>query len=533
MNGAQSLLKALVDAGITTCFGNPGTSEMHLVHEIGLTDKVRPVLCLQENIVTGAADGYGRMKGTPAFTLLHVGSGFANGIAMLHNAGRANTPIVNVVGANASYHQSNYPEHELINGRVVDLVHAVSHWSQEARSASELGELGVKAAGLAKRCKICTVVAPTDRQWETANPPPALQPAAARSKASAQAIKHAAQMLSSGKKTVLMLGNLALGGEALEAAGRICAKSGAVLLAESIPSRLARGEGRPPIALIPYFYEVCLAFLKPFEQMIFVGAGLPVSTFAYKDKQALKSQVSGDLFTMASADQDLAVALKSLAEEAGANSLKTPRQLSAKFAPPTGELNAIAMGQTICMLMPENAILIDESVTSAPQIFAITQGARAHDYLSADGGGAIGGGLPIALGAAIACPDRKTILLQADGSGMYTVQTLWSLAREHADVVVVVLKNDAYAILELELARVREKEANAKMKSMFGLGNPSIDWASISVGLGVPATKARTAEEFHQQFGDALAKKGPQLIECQVAYPKAWPTLVENIHRLR
>ena len=533
MNGAQSLLKALVDAGITTCFGNPGTSEMQLVHEIGLTDKVRPVLCLQENIVTGAADGYGRMKGTPAFTLLHVGSGFANGIAMLHNAGRANTPVVNIVGANASYHQSNYPEHELVNGRVVDLVHAVSHWSQEARSASELGELGVKAAALAKRGKICTVVAPTDRQWETANPPPALQPAAARPKASAQAIKHATQMLSSGKKTALVLGNLALEGEALEAAGRICAKTGAVLLGESFPSRLARGEGRPPIALIPYFYEICLSFLKPFEQLIFVGAGLPVSTFAYKDKQAFKSPVSCDLFTMASVDQDLVVALKSLSEETGANSLKTPRQILAKLAPPAGELNAVAMGQTIGMLMPENAILIDEARTGGQPIFAATQGARAHDYLSTDCGGAIGSGLPMALGAAIACPDRKTILLQADGGGMYTVQTLWSLARENADVVVVVLKNDAYAILELELARVREKEANAKMKSMFSLGNPSIDWASVSVGLGVPATKARTAEEFHQQFGDALAKKGPQLIECQVAYPKAWPTFVENIHRSR
>jgi acetolactate synthase-1/2/3 large subunit len=533
MNGAQSLLKALVDAGITTCFGNPGTSEMHLVHEIGLTDKVRPVLCLQENIVTGAADGYGRMKGTPAFTLLHVGSGFANSIAMLHNAGRANTPIVNVVGANASYHQSNYPEHELINGRVVDLVHAVSHWSQEARSASELGELGVKAAALAKRGKICTVVAPTNHQWETANPPPALQAPTARPKASAEAIKHASQMLSSGKKTALVLGNLALRGEALEAAGRICAKSGAVLLGETFPSRLARGEGRPPIALVPYFYEICLNFLKPFEQLIFVGALLPVTTFAYKNKQALKSQVTCELFTMASVDQDLELALKSLAEQTESNSLRTPRQLLAKVAKPSGELNADTMGQTICMLMPENAILVDEAGTNGPRIFAATQGARAHDYLNQGNGGAIGGGLPLALGAAIACPDRKTILLQADGGGMYTVQTLWSMAREHADVVVVVLKNDAYAILELELARVREGETNAKMKSMFSLGNPSIDWVSVSAGLGVPATKAGTAEEFHQHFGDALAKKGPRLIECQVAYPNAWPTLVENIHRLR
>jgi len=213
MNGAQSLFKALLDAGITTCFANPGTSEMQLVYEIGMTDKVRPVLCLQEDVVTGAADGYGRMTGAPAFTLLHVGSGFANGIAMLHNAGRANTPIVNVVGANATYHQPNYPEHELINGRVTDLARTVSHWSQEARSASHLGELGAEAAALARTGKICTIVAPTNCHWEEASPPPTVPAPLGRPKAAAEAIAHGAAMLTNGKKTGLVLGNLALQGE--------------------------------------------------------------------------------------------------------------------------------------------------------------------------------------------------------------------------------------------------------------------------------------------------------------------------------
>src|SRR5271169_1078104 len=201
MNGAQYLFKSLVNAGIGTCFANPGTSEMQLVYEIGMTDKVRPVLCLQEDVVTGAADGYARMKGAPAFTLLHVGSGFANGFAMLHNAGRANTPIVNIVGANASYHQPSYPEHELINGRVIDLARAVSHWSHEARSASHLGELGVEAARLAKTGKICTIIAPTNYHWEDANPPPLPPAPSARPKVAAEAIARAAKMLARGKKT--------------------------------------------------------------------------------------------------------------------------------------------------------------------------------------------------------------------------------------------------------------------------------------------------------------------------------------------
>jgi acetolactate synthase-1/2/3 large subunit len=534
MNGAQSLFKALVDAGITTCFANPGTSEMQLVYEIGMTDKVRSVLCLQEDVVVGAADGYGRMKGAPAFTLLHVGSGFANGIAMLHNAGRANTPVVNVVGANASYHQANYPEHELINGRVIDLARIVSHWSQEARSASHLGELGVEAAALAKSGKICTIVAPTNCHWEEASPPPTLPVSSGRPKVAAEAIVHAAKMLVNGKKTGLVLGNLALQGEALETAGRIAAKSGAVLLAETFPSRhLSRGEGRPPMDTIPYEYEICVKFLETFEQLIFVGALFPFATFAYKNKPTIKSPEGCALFALASVGQDLEAALKSLAEATGATNIAAPRQVRRQAAAPSGELTAETIGQTLCMLMPENAILVDEAATNGPPVFAATKGARAHDYLNPVNGGAIGGGLPMALGAAIACPDRKVVHLQADGSGMYTLQALWSMAREKADIIVVVIRNDAYAILDLEMARVREKETNAKMRSMLELSNPTLDWVHISAGMGVPATRAATAEEFHQQFEAALGSKGPRLIECQVAVPKEWLALEEYIHQSR
>ena len=327
MNGAQSLFKALVDAGITTCFANPGTSEMQLVYEIGMTDKVRPVLCLQEDVVTGAADGYARMTGAPAFTLLHVGSGFGNGIAMLHNAGRANTPIVNVVGANATYHQPNYPEHELINGHITDLARVVSHWAKEARSASNLGELGAEAAALAKTGKICTIVAPTNCHWDEANPPPIVSASLARPKTAAEAIARAAAMLTNGKKTGLVLGNLALHGEALDIAARIGAKTGAALLSETFPSyHLSRGEGRPPVDPIPYAFEIGLRFLQPYEQLIFVGALFPVATFAYKNKPTMKSPPGCDLFIMSSVDQDLTAALKALAEATDAAGAAAPRQ---------------------------------------------------------------------------------------------------------------------------------------------------------------------------------------------------------------
>ena len=534
MNGAQALFKALTDAGVTTCFANPGTSEMQLVYEIGLAVNVRPVLCLQEDVVTGAADGYARMKGSPAVTLLHVGSGFANGIAMLHNAGRANTPVINVVGANASYHQPNYPEHELINGRVIDLARVVSHWTREARSASDLGELGVEATVLAKAGKICTIVAPTNFHWEEAAPPPIPPPASHRPMASPDAIRHAANMLTNGKKTGLVLGNLALRGEPLEIAGHVAAKTNAALLSETFPSfSLARGEGRPIVEIIPYFLETGLEFLKDFEQLIFVGALPPVSTFAYRNKPTFKYAERCALFTMASADQDVLAALQLLAKATDSSTAELKRQTCRTTTTPSGELTAATIGETLCALMPDNAILVDEAATNGAQIFAATKGARSHDYLNPVTGGAIGGGLPMALGAAIACPDRKIVLLQADGSGMYTVQALWSMAREKADIVVVLLKNDAYAVLGLEMARVREGELNAKMESMLDLSNPALDWVNIASGFGVPASRAKTAEEFHRHFTSAIEMKGPTLIECQVAIPKAFAAFAEYIIKNR
>ena len=534
MNGAQSLFQALVDAGVTTCFANPGTSEMQLVYEIGMTNKIRPVLCLQEDIVTGAADGYGRMKGAPALTLLHVGSGFANGIAMLHNAGRANTPMVNVVGANATYHQPNYPEHELINGRVIDLTRAVSHWSQEARSASQLGELGVEAAAFAKTGKICTIVAPTNCHWEEASPPPALIAQLALPRVAEETIASAAAMLANGKKTGIVLGNLALHGEALETGARIAAKSGATLLAETFPSRyLAKGEGRPVLETIPYALEVAMRFLSGFEQLLFIGATLPVATFAYRNKPAYKTPAGCALFTVASAAEDLVDALTRLCAETDAGKAEPTRYARATGEPPRGELSAQSIGESLALLIPENAILIDEAATNSAFILGPTVAARAHDYLNPVNGGAIGGGMPMALGASIACPDRKVIHLQADGSGMYAVQALWTMARENTDVLVIILKNDAYAILDLEMARVREAEMNDRMKSMTSLANPSIDWISIATGLGVAASRATSAEDFHALMKAAMDERGPRLIECKIPITREMLALEDYIHKNR
>ncbi len=518
MNGAQALLQALVEGGLETCFANPGTSEMQLVYEIGRTNDIRSVLCLQENTVTGAADGYARMAGKPALTLLHVGSGFANGIANLQNAARANSSMVNVVGANATYHQRNFPEHEFIHGKIVDLARTVSHWAQEAKSASDLAVLGALAARDARSAngKICTVIAPTDCHWDPAIAPPAPAEPIPGIRVSAESIRQIAALLTNGKKTGIMLGSRALHGEGLEWAGRIAAKTGADLMGETFPSRLARGEGRPPVPLVPYFAEMALKFFEPYEQLILVGAQLPVVTFAYQNRPVIKVPQNCQVIVLATTEHDILGALADLARSTGAVSQPTFRQARSKTAPPTGPLTDDAIGQSVAMLLPENAILVDEGCTMGAAIFQRTQQARAHDYLYGVCGGAIGGGLPLSLGAAVACPNRQVVTLQADGSGMYSVQALWSLAKEHADVVIILLKNDHYAILEIELARVRDGDINEKMQSMMTLQNPTLDWVKIAEGHGMSASRATTAEQFHQHLERALAEKGPHLIEAQV-----------------
>ena len=533
MNGAQALFKALTDAGLDTCFANPGTSEMQLVYEIGRTEGTRAILCLEENAVTGAADGYGRMAGRPAFTMLHVGSGFGNGLANVHNAGRANTPIVNVVGANATYHQPNFPEHEFINGSIVDVARVVSHWAHQARSASDLGVLGAEAARYSRlgAGKICTVVAPTNCHWDPAVAPPVPTAPIETPKVSPQTIQEVVALLKNGKKTAIALGSHAVHGDGLEFAGRIAAKTGADLLVETTPSRLARGEGRVVVEKIPYLPEDAIPFFQKYEQLILVGALFPVATFAYKGKPVIKVPASCEVTAMATVDHDIWAALADLAAALGAPSKPVARRMRSTDAPPTGALTDVSIGRSLGVLLPENAILVSDSVTTEAALYLGTEGARAHDYLFAGCGGSITAGLAVGLGAAVACPDRKTVVLQGDGSGMYTPQALWSMAREKVDVTIVVLKNDNYGILNIELARVREGDPNEKMLSLLHIGNPSLDWVKISEGQGVPATRATTAEEFHQQFAAAMASKGPHLIEANIV--QNLEPEIDAIHKAR
>jgi acetolactate synthase-1/2/3 large subunit len=303
------------------------------------------------------------------------------------------------------------------------------------------------------------------------------------------------------------------------------------LLGETTPSRLARGEGRVAVETIPYFPEQAIPFLQKYAQLILVGALFPVTTFAYKGKPVIKVPADCQVTTLATVDHDILSALGDLAKAVGTPPQPAARRERSKGVPPAGVLTDDAVGQSIGLLLPENAILVSDSPTTDGALYRGTEGARAHDYLFADCGGAIGGGFPLGLGAAVACPDRKTVVFEGDGSGMYTPQALWTMARKKADVTLVVMKNDSYGILNIELARVREGDPNEKMHSMLRVDSPTLDWVKIAEGQGVPAIRATTAEEFHQQFEAAMNTKGPRLIEAQIV--QDLKPMIDAVHNSR
>jgi len=514
MNGAERLLETLVEAGIKICFANPGTSEMQLVSAIGNTDDMRAVLCLFEGVVSGAADGYGRMSDKPAITLLHVGSGFSNSMANLHNAKRAHVPLVNIVGDHATYHmQYDAP----LTSDVPGHAKLCSEWVGVSESADDLAICGAKAVQVSMQGwgKVTTLVAPANHAWEESeNQAPALATPEI-DVVSAETIADVANALSNGKRSALFLGGRALREESLVAAGRIAKATGARILSETFPTRWQRGAGRIAVERLPYFAEQAAEALSSFEQLILVGVAAPVSFFAYPGKDSVLTPQNCEVLTLAKVHQDVLTALEELASELDATELAETTPKAPEQPSPTGVLSPIAIGQSVSQLIPENAIISDEAATCGLALAPTTANAPAHDWMTITGG-AIGQGLPLSLGAALACPDRKVIALQADGSAMYTVQALWSMARENTDVTVVIFNNRSYAILNIELARVGAGQPTPKTLSMLDLSRPDINWVAISEGMGVPATRANSAEEFHQQFADAMAHKGPRLIEAMV-----------------
>lgn len=511
MNGAEALLKTLIDAGVEVCFANPGTSEMQLVAAIDDIPGMRPILGLFEGVVTGAADGYGRMADKPAATLLHLGSGFANGMANLHNAKRAYTPIVNIIGDHATYHLAlDAP----LTSDVPAYAALTSDWVRVCESAKEMAKDGAEAVHAAMVGRQVNLIIPANYAWTEGCE--AVEPNAIpeRETVANEFIVTAAELLLTGEPSCLFLGGTALREPGLRAAHRIAAATGARVISEVFPARLQRGRGRPSIERLPYLGEFAVETLKEVKQMIVAGTQAPVSFFAYPDKPGTLWPADCNILQLANQQQNQITALEALADY-----LDAPQHPfiddPALPAIPQGPMTAESVGAVIANLLPENAIISDEAQTSGAFTFEYFDGAAPHDWLCLTGG-AIGQGLPVAVGAAVACPDRKVINLQADGSAMYTNQSLWTMARENLDICVVIYNNSSYAILNLELMRVGVDNPGERAKSMLDLTNPCIEWVKIAEGMGVKASRATTTEEFKSLFAEAMVTKGPQLIEVML-----------------
>lgn len=515
MNGAESLVRTLLAGGVTVCFTNPGTSEMHFVAALDKVPGMRCVLGLFEGVVTGAADGYYRMLARPASTLLHLGPGLANGLANLHNAKKANSGIVNIVGEHATYHIAHDAP---LTSDIEGLAAPMSHWVKTSPSARTIAADGALAIATARQTpgQIATLILPADTAWNSADGIAETPPTPPRPKVSDAAVQAAAALLRSGQPATLLMGGDALRQRCLELAGKIASKTGCRLLTEGANSRLERGCGRVQVERIPYVVDKALAVMRQAGNLVLVAAREPVAFFAYPDKPSRLMPEGARSTELADIGEDVEAALEALAGELGAMPM-TPARLAPARRPsfPTGSITPAAIASVLGAMLPENAVVVDESVSTGREFFPETAGAPPHDWLN-NRGGSIGYGMPVAIGAAIACPDRKVIALVGDGSAMYTLQSLWTMAREGLDVAVLILANGSYNILRGELANVGVKNPGPRAVDMLSLRRPDLDWVSLARGMGVEATRAQDCDQLIRGLSAALRCAGPSLVEVVI-----------------
>ena len=511
MNGAESMVRTLLASGVDTCFANPGTSEMHLVAALDRVPGMRAVLGLFEGVVTGMADGYGRMAGRPAATLLHLGPGLGNGLANLHNARRAGTPIVNLVGDHATYHaQYDAP----LASDIAGIAGPVSHWVHSVEGTDTVAADTARAvqAAMSLPHQVATLILPADVAWSPAPGPADPLPFATPAAPDDAAVAAVAAALRNGRRTAILLGSGALDERCLDAAGRLAAATGAAVFCDTFTARLARGAGRYPVARIPYFAEQIVDTLRDVEQLVLVASKPPVAFFAYPGVPSTGLPDGADVLRLAGPSDDTAAALEAVVDAVGAGDADPGRAPYRVDDSTDGRFDQFSIGRLVAAHLPEGAIVSDEAATSGigSQIALAT--AAPHDTLSLTGG-SIGQGLPVATGAAVACPDRRVVCLHGDGGAMYTVQSLWTQAREQLDVTTVIFANRSYAILNIELARVGAGTPGATALSMLDLSNPVIDWVQLANAMGVEAVRVTDLPSFADAYRSSLGRRGPTLIE--------------------
>ena len=518
MNGSQTLVYTLVCEGIDICFANPGTSEMHFLGALE-NPRMRSVLCLFEGVATGAADGWYRMRGTPAATLLHLGPGLANGLANVHNAKRASSGMVNIVGDHSAAHLKYDPP---LSSDIEGLARPLSHWVRRIESASNIAWDTRAAIARASEHpgRIATLILPGDACWQDAGKPLDLPALASVKRApklpDATRIENVARVLRSGEPTLIILANTATHGPALMTAGRIAARTGCRLGSQFFTSRIERGAGRVPLERIPYAVAQATAFLAAFRHIVTVETGEPIAFFSYPDKPSLLKAPGTQVHSLVLPDEDSAIGLAMLAELLGAQCTAPVLQQPSNTGRPSGALAPLSIAHAICAAIRPGDIIVDESLTTGRETMPHTIGAATHDLIN-NLGGSIGYGTPVATGAALAAPDRRVTCYVGDGSAMYTIQSLWTQAREQLDVTTVIFANNQYAILKAEYTNMGAGDApGPRAMSMIDIDRPTIDWVAMGRSMGVPGVQVTEAGEFHDAILRANATPGPSLIEVKL-----------------
>lgn len=515
MNGAEILLKTAAAAGIEVCFANPGTTEMCFVAAFDKIKEVKPVLCLFEGVCSGAADGYARMKGVPALALTHLGPGFANSIANLHNARRAATPVVNIIGDHPTWHlAADAP----LTSDIASLAKTVSRLQHYCNSVETLSEDTARAIAASLYGGVATLTVPNDTQWLEFEPPRLARVEFSYDPVDVKRVERAAKALRKGKRPLLLIGGAVLREQGLKAAARIQAMTGCEMMMSGTPGHMDRGGGLPSPKRVPYFPEDGVKALAPYDVVILAGMKPPVSFFGYRNS---RSKMLPDHIKPIRIDGEKESALESIAALADSVGRITGKAVdyTTEGSPspdvPSGKLSRGVACRTVAALQPENAIIVDEGITSSGAYMFMDAGISPHTYLS-NMGGSIGWGMPCATGAAIACPDRPVINIQADGSGMYTVQALWTQARESLNITTLICRNNRYNILQTEYVRGGYAGPEIRASSLMGLANPSIDWVSLSKGMGVPAVSVDTCDDLAREFKKAVEEAGPHVIELKL-----------------
>jgi acetolactate synthase-1/2/3 large subunit len=512
LNGAESLVAKLADEGVELCFANPGTSEMHFLAALE-NPRLRSVLCLFEGVATGAADGWYRMKNQPASTLLHLGPGLANGLANVHNARRAGSGMVNIVGEHASAHlKYDAPLTSDIDG----LARPLSHWVRRADSAYSVSGDAAAAVRQArsKPGRIATLILPGETSWGEAGEPKKMEsrPACGAKAPGAERVEDVARVLRSGEPTLMVFAGHATRGRALELAGRIAAHTKCRIATQFFTARIERGAGRVPLERIPYYIPAALPFLKDFRHIVTVETGEPIAFFNYPGKPSQLKPAGCAVHPLVLPDEDSVAGLEMLVEALGAANTEPVLQDRVDSGIPDGKLEPKSIAYALAAALPENAILVDESLTTGRESLGLTAGARPHDVLQ-NMGGSIGFGTPVATGAALACPDRRTFCMVGDGSAMYTIQSLWTQAREGLNVTTIIFANHSYQILKTEYGNMGFGAPGPQALGLIDIDRPRIDWVAMGKSMGCPSVRVENARDFYTSMVNSAREPGPSLIE--------------------